>query len=797
MPILLNCLEEPGTPANCCEQPYQFVTSDCVLKCLLAEALEVTRDVRTRYAGMLLSGTAGYAQAGQQVQDFQMLVRFLHDIFLEQVQTVNGGGTALTVQEQWDTYQLKCVADYFFCRYHYDIRPMLLHAGLYDPAYPPSIETLLKLPPYMEIPCGTPLPVPPPEPPADCVIPTWMEVADVVDSSFEVTADPSLAYLIKGNETNGTGGWHDHVGEVASSGGFNAPDLPYQVVSASDGAIWVVDGGGVHLLYPAVYASQSDAGLTLWFPTVAPDAQIEVEVETNAGWTSVYEGASTSLPALVSVDGTVTRVRTTWTDGLCVYEASVNLPVADCAPDYLVDYAGDANQFGLFFPSAGATFWVISDNDNSGNEFSAHIGEIGTGDGSAWTWIMPAAGSMIQAASNDITYQSELFMGTGDNLLLGPPPLYYPAMDMDWYLGGGTLHNSNSNFTDGHNTIVRDVLVEISPDGLVWTEIYNGPESAFYYGSPLFMIPIQPLSIRLTYQGDCPLVVEGTVNGFRRNSFANQVGRYLIPQSGSYENGTTVCPLSFGNWSFGAWYKRNIGVGDPLPSPFWPMQLVFLGDSSSIVFQISMVYYPAGSDPAIPSGGLCFLAYKNDGSFKRSFTTDDLLDKLIDGDWHSVVFVHTGGAADYEVSGWELWIDGLKRNLVDVDLSVVFPKAGASVDFTGVIWDNNIAEGSNGITLPGWFIANFFACGSALTGVDINGAVANGDFEPVAASIGLQWLWAPGANEGVFISSGGGVAAACGRYYPSNTPGQPNGNPTGLAEAAAGSLVSVRPPGVI
>lgn len=319
MPILLNCLEEPGTPANCCEQPYQFVTSDCVLKCLLAEALEVTRDVRTRYAGMLLSGTAGYIPAGQQVQDFQMLVRFLHDIFLEQVQTVNGGGTALTVQEQWDTYQLKCVADYFFCRYHYDIRPMLLHAGLYDPAYPPSIETLLKLPPYMEIPCGTPLPVPPPEPPADCVIPTWMEVADVVDSSFEVTADPSLAYLIKGNETNGTGGWHDHVGEVASSGGFNAPDLPYQVVSASDGAIWVVDGGGVYLLHPPVHGTFNSGTLSLSFDQAVPSLELLVEAEVSGVWSEVYSGPAADMPASVAIVGPVTSVRTTWYDGECVY----------------------------------------------------------------------------------------------------------------------------------------------------------------------------------------------------------------------------------------------------------------------------------------------------------------------------------------------------------------------------------------------------------------------------------------------------------------------------------------------
>ena len=324
MPNLLTCLSEPGIAPSCCETPYQPVMSDCVLDCLVREQQRVTRSLRVTYGGMLEFGTRGYEVYENQVQDMQLLTTFLYDLFLERVASVAAGNADWVVSEVWEQRDMSCVADYFRCRYKLDIRPWLLHIGLYDPAHPPTAAVIAQLPIPYEVPCGTNLPVPPdPDPPLeeDCIIPTFMVVSGAVDSAYEASADPLSTYLIVTNLLSGIGGWNDHVATVAAPGNFITPPDPSNIAIQGSDQIWVVSGGSAQALFPIINGTVIGQSLTLSItPVVSAGMTLLLEVSDGTTFETVYNGDPSALATnydLVMSGAILVRARYTYQG--CVY----------------------------------------------------------------------------------------------------------------------------------------------------------------------------------------------------------------------------------------------------------------------------------------------------------------------------------------------------------------------------------------------------------------------------------------------------------------------------------------------
>ena len=299
MPNLLTCLSEPGITVSCCEQPYQAVMSDCVLDCLVREQRTVTRSLRDTYGGMLMFGTKGYERYQEQLQDMQMLTVFLYDLFLDRVAQVAGGGPDWDVSEIWEEHDRGCMAEYYRCRYGLDIRPWFLHAGLYDPAHPPTAEVMATLPIPYEVPCGTVVPVPPdPDPPLeqDCIIPTFMVVKGAADSAYEASADLLSTYLIVSNVLSGSGGWNDHVAEIAAPGNFIVPPDPSNIGVENSDQIWVVNGGSATPFFPIITASFIGQDIILSVNgTSAAGMTMLVQVSDGSAWETVFTGVQDDL----------------------------------------------------------------------------------------------------------------------------------------------------------------------------------------------------------------------------------------------------------------------------------------------------------------------------------------------------------------------------------------------------------------------------------------------------------------------------------------------------------------------
>lgn len=324
MPNLLTCLSEPGLTPSCCEQPYRPVMSDCVLDCLVREQQTVTRTLRATYGGMLQFGTKGFECYQEQLQDMQLLTTFLYDLFVDRVAQVAGGNDDWVVADVWEEYDLGCMADYYRCRYKLDIRPWFLHAGLYDPAHPPTAAVIAQLPIPYEVPCGTTVPVPPdPDPPLeqDCIIPTFMVVEGAVDSAYETSADPLATYLIVSNLLSGSGGWNDHVGEIAAPGNFILPPDPSNIGIQGSDQIYVVASGSAKQMFPVITGSFIGQTITLIVPTFPVTlGNVLIQISDGNTWETVFSGAQTDIPFTYDAQMTgAQQIRVTYTYNGCVY----------------------------------------------------------------------------------------------------------------------------------------------------------------------------------------------------------------------------------------------------------------------------------------------------------------------------------------------------------------------------------------------------------------------------------------------------------------------------------------------
>ncbi len=148
--------------------------------------------------------------------------------------------------------------------------------------------------------------------------------------------------------------------------------------------------------------------------------------------------------------------------------------------------AADADQETVLPNVAGRTTLIISNQTPVTNNWSSHVGEIATDDGSAnFTYSLPPVGEVILDAGTSTYYVAY----TG-----GAGPLY-PPIDGNLVFLNLTLFSRFPGVTAQYN---RNVAVETSPDGVTWTVVYFGPESALLTGYTA-VVSDSPTLTRSTY----------------------------------------------------------------------------------------------------------------------------------------------------------------------------------------------------------------------------------------------------------------------------------------------------------
>ena len=158
----------------------------------------------------------------------------------------------------------------------------------------------------------------------------------------------------------------------------------------------------------------------------------------------------------------------------------------DIAYDQTVYQAADADQELVLPNVAGRTTLIISNATPVTNNWSAHVGEVATDDGTGiFTYYAPAVGDVILDAGTS-TYYVAYAGGVG--------PLF-PPIDGNLVFLNLTLFTRFPGVTAQYN---RNVAVETSPDGVTWTVVYFGPESALIAGYTA-VVSDSPTLTRSTY----------------------------------------------------------------------------------------------------------------------------------------------------------------------------------------------------------------------------------------------------------------------------------------------------------
>lgn len=596
--------------------------------------------------------------------------------------------------------------------------------------------------------CGSP-----DEIPTSCDIVADRSVYQALDASEQSTI-PHVAgrqTLIVSDTTDAGNEWADHVGDIATDDGagnytYWTPTAGLVIYSGAGAAYYLAYAGGVGPYFPVVSGNEAAGMLTLVSeaPEVNGALGRNVLIQASADgttWTSLYVGPEDVLESgayVLTVNESYSHLR-------CVYywgeedECSRmvtggTIPLSMCDP-LVVDYAGDAFwlEYDAFPNTPGAKFWVLS-NIGMNPDWDDKVGTIATGDGSTWTYsAYPPAGSMIYAPAGDYDPDPHLFMGTGTNTDITPPPLFYQPLAANIDQGALTITTPWS--PGGHSLLARDVLIEGTADGgVTWVTIYEGPESAldpWYTGTA----PIGVTDLRVTYQGTCPgsAPVTTTVVPYMPRSLRMDLAGALtlgpldadvVPQS------DTILAISVGSYmklshSDGQ-FKVYFGWVDGQMPDTYPAQLL----ASVQVTHAGIVVGVGGSggDGDPPP----ILYYRQSNPVALGVMSDAM--------WHSIVVTVNGPLEDDEMMHISLYVDGVKRALTIDHAGDV----GSVSDLAGITWSErrwsryDFSSGA-GLTKHG-LLKNVFDCGGVLTEGQITGPVAIGDFESNALAMGLVGL---------------------------------------------------------
>lgn len=225
-------------------------------------------------------------------------------------------------------------------------------------------------------------------------------------------------------------------------------------------------------------------------------------------------------------------------DPACVECACGDRP-ATCAitQNYTVYQAADADQQTVLPNVAGRTTLILSNNNGSFNEWAQHVGEIATNDGAGnFTYTVPSSGQIILDDSGNDYYIA--FSG-------GVGPLY-PVINGSLV---GTTLTLISEAPQVNAIAGREIVIAVSEDGVTWTGIYNGLESALE--DPLVVtVTGQPTEVRSFYiygelecqsvPNDGTITVDGNPPATARS--------YQLPPGSSIE-GTDAA------FTFAPWYE--------------------------------------------------------------------------------------------------------------------------------------------------------------------------------------------------------------------------------------------------
>ena len=344
---LLTCVSEVGTLNGCCtEPPYEIVQPDCVELCLV-RAMEPTRKaLLEKFYSSAAFGEGGCMDYLVQMQDLSVLKRLVVVAFEERMRDFFND--ADSGQElYWSLYGMSCWVDYFRCQYGINIKPWLLTAGFYDPAYSvPETEEPLPLP--ILVPCGV---VEPPEPPEllpwppDCNLeePTYTvdHIIDAAGLAGIVTGGSVITALI-----------------ISDVGGLGLPEAPPHQITTWDGLSWTPGGpltpgdtiGGPASEY---YFTLADATVANYFPALIGQTNDNVSPCTLT-LVSTYPAFSILGTRGVLVEASVDGV--SWDVVLSnVTEQQLAVPLivqTDCS-GYLFTRITYFNEFCIYGPYIG------------------------------------------------------------------------------------------------------------------------------------------------------------------------------------------------------------------------------------------------------------------------------------------------------------------------------------------------------------------------------------------------------------------------------------------------------------
>jgi hypothetical protein len=338
----------------------------------------------------------------------------------------------------------------------------------------------------------------------------------------------------------------------------------------------------------------------------------------------------------------------------------------DIVQDVTVFQAADADQELVLPNVAGRTTLIASNQTPVANNWSLHVGEIATDDGTgSFTYYAPNLGDVI------------LDGGTGDYYVAytgGVGPLY-PEIDGTLVFFVLTLFSRWPGVTAQYS---RDVVVEISADGITWVGVYSGPETALLTG---YVVPTpvttSPIFTRSTYYYEednaCSAdPVEGSIPPFVAPPCGILVYT-MTPESdcGTDEWNVVADFTQIDGWNIGQMTPIVNGVsGTPVAITLGVTTLgpFTLGDTVSVLLENNIdiacnVTEGPFVDPRLPA---------EDFTVLRAVDANEYAALNGDGNDYFIVSNVDGLVADWGLHLNEIWLGGTLTYQVVADQEVVY-----------------------------------------------------------------------------------------------------------------------------
>jgi len=326
----------------------------------------------------------------------------------------------------------------------------------------------------------------------------------------------------------------------------------------------------------------------------------------------------------------------------------------------------DADQELVGPNVAGRTTLIITNQTPVTNNWSAHVGEVATDDGAGnFTYTALTVGDIVLDSGTG-TYYVAYAGGAG--------PLY-PEIDGTLVFLVLTLFSRWPGVTAQYS---RDVVVEISPDGVTWTPIYSGPEAALLTG---YVVPTpvttSPTFTRTTYfyaeENACSTdPVDGSIPPF----VAPPCGILVYTMTPEADCGTDEWNIAanftqIDGWNIGSMTTTVNGVtGTPVPITLGTTTLgpFVLGDTVSVLLENNIdiacnVTEGPFVDPRLPA---------EDFTVLRAVDANEYAALNGDGEDYFIVSNVDGLVADWGLHLNEIWLGGTSTYQVVADQEVVY-----------------------------------------------------------------------------------------------------------------------------